>query len=73
MLSVLTQVFAITCVVAMIWVIYGYSLAFSYGGSMDTYVGGFSKMFLAGVDYTSVVATFTNGVYIPNMPSSPSR
>lgn len=65
MLSVMTQVFAITCVVAMIWVIYGYSMAFTYGGSLDTYVGGFSKAFLAGVDYTSVVPTFTNGVWIP--------
>jgi len=65
MLSVLTQVFAIVAVVAVIWVTYGYSMAFSYGGSMDTYVGGFSKAFLAGVDYTSVVATFSNGIYIP--------
>jgi ammonium transporter, Amt family len=65
MLSVLTQVFAIVAVVAMIWVTYGYSLAFSYGGSMDTYVGGLSKMFLAGVDYTSLVPTFTNGVWLP--------
>ncbi len=65
MLSVLTQVFAITCVVAIIWVTYGYSLAFSYGGPLDTYVGGFSKMFLAGVDATTVVPTFSNGVWIP--------
>jgi Amt family ammonium transporter len=65
MLSVLTQVFAIVCVVAVIWVTYGYSMAFSYGGSMDTYVGGFSKMFLAGVDYTSLVPTFSNGIWIP--------
>lgn len=65
MLSVLTQVFAIVAVVAVIWVTYGYSMAFSYGGSMDTYVGGFSKAFLAGVDYTSLVPTFSNGVWIP--------
>jgi ammonium transporter, Amt family len=65
MLSVLTQVFAITAVVCIIWVTYGYSLAFSYGGSMDTFVGGFSKAFLAGVDYSSVVPTFSNGVWIP--------
>ncbi len=65
MLSVLTQVFAIVAVVAVIWVTYGYSMAFSYGGSMDTYVGGFSKAFLAGVDYTTLVPTFSNGVWIP--------
>ena len=50
MLSVLTQVFAIVCLVAIIWVIYGYSLAFTNGGGLNDYVGGFSKAFLAGVD-----------------------
>jgi ammonium transporter, Amt family len=65
MLSVLTQVFAIVAVVCLIWVTYGYSLAFSYGGAWDTYVGGFSKVFLAGVDYSTVVPTFSNGVWIP--------
>ncbi len=65
MLSMLTQVFAITCVVAIIWVVYGYSMAFSYGGALDTYVGGFSKAFLAGVDATTVVPTFSNGVWLP--------
>ncbi len=65
MLSVLTQVFAITAIVCLIWVTYGYSLAFSYGGSMDSYVGGLSKMFLAGVDATTLVPTFTNGIWLP--------
>ena len=65
MLSMLTQVFAIAAVVCLIWVIYGYSLAFSYGGSMDLYVGGFSKAFLAGVDATTLVPTFSNGVWLP--------
>jgi Amt family ammonium transporter len=65
MLSMLTQVFAISAVVCLIYVTYGYSLAFSYGGAWDTYVGGFSKMFLAGVDATTLVPTFTNGVWLP--------
>ena len=67
MLSVLTQVFAITAIVAVIWVTYGYSLAFSYGGSMDTFVGGFSKVFLSGVDATTLVPTFTNGIWLPEL------
>jgi len=65
MLSMLTQVFAISAVVCIIFVFYGYSLAFSYGGSWDTYVGGFSKAFLSGVDATTLVPTFTNGVWLP--------
>ncbi|GJD95521.1 ammonium transporter [Methylobacterium iners] len=65
MLSVLTQVFAITCLVVLLWVFYGYSLAFTNGGALNDYVGGFSKAFLKGVDANSVVATFSNGVVIP--------
>jgi ammonium transporter, Amt family len=65
MLSVLTQVFAIVCLVAILWVSYGYSLSFTNGGAFNDYIGGFSKAFLKGVDGNSVVATFSNGVVIP--------
>ncbi len=65
MLSILTQVFAIVAMTCVIWVTYGYSLAFTDGGSMNSYVGGLSKAFLRGVDYNSLAATFSNGVYIP--------
>ncbi|MCB1546231.1 MAG: ammonium transporter, partial [Hyphomicrobiaceae bacterium] len=65
MLSVLMQVFAIVCVVALIWVIYGYSLAFTSGGSLNAYIGGLSKAFLKGVTVDSTAATFSNGVVIP--------
>ena len=65
MLSVLTQVFAIACLAALVWVLYGYSLAFTNGGGLNDYVGGFSKAFLRGVDATTVAATFSNGVVIP--------
>jgi ammonium transporter, Amt family len=62
MLSVLTQVLTIVCLVAVIWVLYGYSLAFT-GGS--PFIGGFSKALLAGVTTGSPAATFSTGVYIP--------
>jgi ammonium transporter, Amt family len=65
MLSMLMQVFAIVCVVAIIWVLYGYSLAFTNGGAFNAFVGGFSKAFLSGVTAESTVATFSNGVVIP--------
>ncbi|HPU15548.1 MAG TPA: ammonium transporter, partial [Polymorphobacter sp.] len=58
----LTQVFMIVCVVALLWVTYGYSLAFT-GGS--PFIGGLSKAFLKGVTISSNAATFSNGVYIP--------
>ena len=62
MLSVLMQVLTIVCVAALVWVCWGYSLAFT-GGSQ--FVGGLSKAFLIGVNASSVVGTFSNGVYIP--------
>jgi Amt family ammonium transporter len=67
MLSVLMQVFTITCLVMIIWVIYGYSLAFTAGGSLNSYVGGLSKAFLAGVGPGSNVETFSAGVVIPEL------
>ena len=65
MLSVLTQVFAIVCLAGLIWVAYGYSLAFTSGGSLNSFVGGFSKAFLSGVTAETTAATFSNGVVIP--------
>ena len=64
MLSVLTQVFAIACIAALVWVFYGYSLAFTNGGGLNDFVGGLSKAFLRGVDANSNAATFSNGVVI---------
>ncbi|MGO4684227.1 ammonium transporter [Hyphomicrobium sp. 2TAF46] len=65
MLSMMMQVFATLCLVAILWVLYGYSMAFTNGGSLNDFVGGFSKAFLKGVDSNSLAATFSNGVYIP--------
>ena len=65
MLSMLMQVFAIVCLVSIVWVIYGYSLAFTGGGSLNAFVGGFDKVFLKGVNVNSTAATFSNGVVIP--------
>jgi Amt family ammonium transporter len=62
MLSVLMQVFATFSLLAILWAIYGYSIAFTEGGS---FFGGFSRVFLAGVTPDSTVATFSKGVVIP--------
>jgi Amt family ammonium transporter len=56
MLSVLMQILYTTCIVMIIWALYGYSITFT-GGS--AYIGGFSKAFLAGVTPDSMAATFT--------------
>jgi len=67
MLSVLTQVFAIFCMISVLWVVYGYSLAFTGGGDLNSAIGGLSKMFLAGVDPSVNVETFSKGVVIPEL------
>jgi len=64
MLSVLMQVFVTFSLISVLWVIYGYSLAFT-GGS--PYIGGLSKMFLSGVGNDSVAATFSKETYIPEL------
>ncbi|MFG1361513.1 ammonium transporter [Xanthobacter pseudotagetidis] len=62
MLSVLMQVLTITAVMMLVWVLYGYSLAFTSG---NAFIGGFEKAFLAGVTVESLADTFTKGVQIP--------
>ena len=60
MLSVLMQCMMITGIVMIIWVVYGYTMAFGDGG--NAFISGFGKMFLAGVTADSVAATFTDEV-----------
>jgi ammonium transporter, Amt family len=73
MLSVLMQVLAGFSMIALLWVIYGYTLAFAGAGTaadatvLTPFIGNFSKMFLAGVGPESLVETFTKGVYIPEL------
>ena len=62
MLSVLMQVFMIFAMVVTLWSIYGYSLAFTEGGS---FIGSFDRLFLKGITPESVAATFSKGVVIP--------
>jgi ammonium transporter, Amt family len=64
MLSVLMQVFVTFSLISVLWVIYGYSLAFT-GGS--PFIGGLSKMFLSGVGNESAAATFSKDTYIPEL------
>ena len=49
-LSVLMQCFAICCGASIVWFAVGYSLAFSDGGSVNSFVGGLSKAFFAGIN-----------------------
>jgi len=72
-LSVMMQCFAITGLMSILWVIYGYSMAFDTTGmekgvlNFNSFVGGFSKAFLSGVTpsgLTSATALFPEAVFI---------
>jgi ammonium transporter, Amt family len=67
MLSVLMQVFMIVAVASLVWVCWGYTMAFTSGGdsALAPFVGGFSKLGLLGVTGSTYAATFSNNVYIP--------
>ncbi|MES2993049.1 MAG: ammonium transporter [Pseudomonadota bacterium] len=69
MLSVLMQVMVTFSMIVVLWCVYGYSLAFTEG---NAFVGGFDRLFLKGLfnpaDGTfAMAATFSKGVYIPEM------
>jgi Amt family ammonium transporter len=67
MLSMLMQVSTVTVIGMMAWAFWGYSLAFTDGGGLDSFVGGAARLFLKDVTPASTVATFSTGVVIPEM------
>jgi len=62
MLSVLMQVMVVFSLISILWVAYGYSLAFTEG---SPYIGSLSKLFLSGVNGDSLADTFTETVKLP--------
>lgn len=69
MLSVLMQVFVVFSLITVLWVVYGYSLAFTEG---NAFIGGFDRLFFKGIADVpkgefAMAATFSKGVVIPEM------
>ena len=65
MLSVLMQCFVITCVMMILWVRLRLQPGVERRRGARRYIGGFSRLFLAGITPNSMAATFTDGVVIP--------
>ncbi len=63
MLSTMTQIGAVACLAMLVWVMWGYTMAFGDGGG--AFISGFGKLFLNGITPGSTAATFTEGVAIP--------
>ena len=69
MLSVLMQVMVTFSMIVVLWMVYGYSLAFTEG---NAFIGGFDRLFMKGIFDASTGtfapgATFSKGVYIPEL------
>ncbi|ACO80882.1 Ammonium transporter [Azotobacter vinelandii CA] len=70
LLSVMMQCFAITGLISVLWVLFGYSLAFDTAGmeegvlNFSSFVGGLDKAFLSGLTTDSLVGTFPESVFI---------
>lgn len=68
-LSVMMQCFAITCLVTVIWVVYGYSLSFDTAGmeagvvNFHSIVGGLGNFFMGAITFDSMTATIPESVF----------
>jgi len=62
-LTVVMQAFAITCLITIVWFVAGYSLAFTDGGGLNSYVGGLSKALLKGVEKDALSGTIPETVF----------
>jgi len=59
-LSVLMQCFALTCVVTLVWVVFGYSAAFAEGSGL---IGGLTKAWMRGVELGTVSGAIPETVF----------
>ncbi|MBV8660490.1 MAG: ammonium transporter [Burkholderiales bacterium] len=65
MLSVLMQVFVVFSLISVLWVVYGYSMAFTEGsGVLSPYIGSLKDVFLKATTVDSTAATFSKGVVV---------
>ena len=69
-LSVLMQCFAMTGLITILWVLFGYSLAFDTTGmqagvtNLNSFVGGLSKAFASGITTDSLSGTIPESVFL---------
>jgi Amt family ammonium transporter len=63
-LATVMQSFATVCLMTLLWMVIGYSLAFTNGGGANAFVGGLSKMFLSGMTADSLEGTIPESVFM---------
>ncbi|MCZ6844877.1 MAG: ammonium transporter [Alphaproteobacteria bacterium] len=63
-LATVMQSFAITCLMTILWMVAGYSLAFTDGGGMNAWIGSLDKAFFAGIGVDSLSGTIPESVFV---------
>jgi len=63
-LSTVMQSFAVTCLMTILWMVAGYSIAFSDGGNLNAWVGGLDKAFFSGISLDDLSGTIPETVFI---------
>ena len=61
--SVLMHCFVIGCLASVLWLVFVYSLAFGDGGAINPWIGGFGKVFLAGVGLDTLSGSIPETVF----------
>jgi ammonium transporter, Amt family len=63
-LATVMQSFAATCLLTIVWMVAGYSIAFTDGGALNAWTGGLSQMFLVGLEKESMSGTIPETVFM---------
>jgi Amt family ammonium transporter len=63
-LATVMQSFAACCLLSIVWMVAGYSIAFTEGGTLQAYTGGLSQLFLAGLEKEALTGTIPESVFV---------
>jgi Amt family ammonium transporter len=63
-LATVMQSFAACCLLSIVWMVAGYSIAFTEGGTLQAFTGGLSQLFLAGLEKEALTGTIPESVFV---------
>jgi Amt family ammonium transporter len=63
-LATVMQSFAACCLISIVWMVAGYSIAFTDGGGLQAFTGGLSQLLLAALEKEALVATIPESVFV---------
>ncbi|MBK8909297.1 MAG: ammonium transporter [Rhodospirillales bacterium] len=63
-LATVMQSFAVCCLMTVLWMVAGYSIAFGDGGALNDYMGGFGNLFLVGLAPDALQGTIPESLFM---------